>query len=222
MAILSRELGILFIQTPHTGSTAIGKLLRERFGGERIPSQATSPGGGGDGTLKHATLTELLAGGHLTTTDRAGLVVAAGVRNPWDHVVTIYMRARSGQGNWQGGPTRPRDIDFERWVQARYAPSLRQRIRGQAPHRVKDYIQGADHIIRYERLQADLDALLTRVGSTPVDVPRVNVTVAKEETARHWSAYYSPTSRAIVAESYRDWIDRFGYRFVPVRSPDDP
>ncbi|CAN5725100.1 hypothetical protein BH24CHL8_BH24CHL8_03310 [soil metagenome] len=215
MAILSRELGLLFIQTPHTGSTAIGKLLREGFGGIRIPTAPESGAGGGDGTLKHATLAELLAGGHISAEDRAGFVVAAGVRHPWDHVVTVFMRARSGQGNWQGRRTQPRDLRFEPWVRARYAPSWRQRLKGQSPHRPKDYISGVDHIIRYEHLQEDFDALLRRAGATPVEVPKVNVTVAKEETARHWSTYYSPASRAIVAEAYRDWIERFGYRFEP-------
>lgn len=213
MAILSRELGVLFIMTPHTGSTAIGDLLQERFDGVRIPTRRASGGGGGDGTMKHATLAELLTQGHLSAEDRAGLVVAAGVRNPWDHVVTVYMRALSGQGKWQGRRTRPRDIEFEPWLRARYAPSMLRRLRGHAPHRPKDYISGAEHIIRYEHLQADFDALLRRVGATPVEVPAVNVTVAKKEMARHWSAYYSPAARAIVAESYKDWIERFGYRF---------
>lgn len=214
MAILSRELGVLFIQTPHTGSTAIGKLLRQRYGGVRLPEEA--PGsGGGDGTVKHATLDELLAADFVTADERGRLVVAAGVRNPWDHVVTVFMRAQSGQGNWKGRRTQPRDLRFEPWVRARYAPSVARRVRGQAPHRPKDYISGADHIIRYEHLQEDFDGLMDRVGATTVEVPRINVTVAKEETARHWSTYYSPTSRAIVAEAYSDWIERFGYRFEP-------
>jgi len=214
MAILSRDLGVLFIQTPHTGSTAIGKLLRQRYGGTRLPEQP--PGwGAGDGTVKHATLDELLAAGLLSAEEQARLVVAAGVRNPWDHVVTVFMRAQSGQGNWKGRRTQPRDLEFEPWLSARYAPSLGQRVRGQAPHRPKDYISGADHIIRYEHLQEDFDDLLRRVGATPVEVPRINVTVAKEETARHWSTFYSPASQAIVAEAYSDWIERFGYRFEP-------
>ncbi len=66
MAILSRDLGVLFIQTPHTGSTAIGKLLRQRYGGARLPEQP--PGSGaGDGTAKHATLDELLAAATLSS-----------------------------------------------------------------------------------------------------------------------------------------------------------
>ncbi len=211
MAILSRDLGVLFIQTPHTGSTAIGKLLRERFAGVRIPP---APGSGaGDGTVKHATLDEILAAGLITAEDRAGLVVAAGVRNPWDHVVTVFMRARSGQGNWKGRRTEPRELEFEPWVRSRYAPDLRQRVRGQAAHRPKDYISGADHIIRFEHLQDDFDGLMRRVDASPAEVPRVNVTAAKEEAASHWSSYYSPASQAIVAEAYRDWIEHFGYRF---------
>jgi hypothetical protein len=211
MGILSRELGVLFIQTPHTGSTAIGKLLRQRFAGVRIPSLPES--GAGDGTVKHATLDEIMATGLITADERSGLIVAAGVRNPWDHVVTVFMRAQSGQGNWKGRRTQPRELEFEPWLHARYAPALKQRMRGQVPHRPKDYISGADHIIRFEHLQEDFDGLMRRVDAPPVEVPRVNVTAAKEEAARHWSTYYSPASQAIVAEAYRDWIERFGYRF---------
>jgi len=211
MGILSRDLGVLFIQTPHTGSTAIGKLLRQRFAGVRIPSPPES--GAGDGTVKHATLGEIMAAGLITADERSGLIVAAGVRNPWDHVVTVFMRAQSGQGNWKGRRTQPRELEFEPWLHARYAPAFKQRMRGQVPHRPKDYISGADHIIRFEHLQADFDALLRRVDAPPVVVPRVNVTAAKEEAARHWSSYYGAASRAIVAEAYREWIERFGYRF---------
>ena len=211
MGILSRELGVLFIQTPHTGSTAIGKLLRQRFAGVRIPSPPES--GAGDGTVKHATLDEIMAAGLITADERSGLIVAAGVRNPWDHVVTVFMRAQSGQGNWKGRRTQPRELEFEPWLHARYAPALKQRMRGQVPHRPKDYISGADHIIRFEHLQEDFDGLMRRVDAPPVEVPRVNVTAAKEEAARHWSTYYSPASQALVAEAYRDWIERFRYRF---------
>ncbi|MEJ7752542.1 MAG: hypothetical protein WKF46_06310, partial [Candidatus Limnocylindrales bacterium] len=201
MGILSRELGVLFIQTPHTGSTAIGKLLRQRFAGVRIPSLPES--GAGDGTVKHATLDEIMAAGLITADERSGLIVAAGVRNPWDHVVTVFMRAQSGQGNWKGRRTQPRELEFEPWLHARYAPALKQRMRGQVPHRPKDYISGADHIIRFEHLQEDFDGLMRRVDAPPVEVPRVNVTAAKEEAARHWSTYYSPASQAIVAGAYR-------------------
>jgi hypothetical protein len=212
MAILSRELGVLFIQTPHTGSTAIGKLLREHLGGVRIPAEPPASGGG-DGTVKHATLEELMTRGQITAEDRSGLVVAAGVRNPWDHVVTAFMRAQSGQGKWKGQRTAPRELDFEAWVRARYAPSLLKRVRGQMPHRPKDYLSGVDQIIRYEHLQEDFDELMRRVDAPPVEVPRVNVTTAKEEAAQHWSTYFSPASRAIVADAYADWIERFSYRF---------
>lgn len=212
MAILSRELGVLFIQTPHTGSTAIGKLLRERLGGVRIPAEPPASGGG-DGTVKHATLEELMTGGHISAEDRAGLVVAAGVRNPWDQVVTAFMRAQSGQAKWKGQRMPPRALEFEAWIRARYAPPLLKRARGQTAHRPKDHLSGADQIIRYEHLQEDFDELMRRVGAPPVEVPRFNVTTAKEDAAQHWSSYYSPASRAIVADVYADWIERFGYRF---------
>ena len=33
MAILCRDIGLLFLQAPHTGSTSLGTLLREDFAG---------------------------------------------------------------------------------------------------------------------------------------------------------------------------------------------
>ena len=36
MAVLCREIGLLLLQAPHTGSTSLGTLLRQDFGGVKL------------------------------------------------------------------------------------------------------------------------------------------------------------------------------------------
>ena len=36
MAILCRDIGLLLLQAPHTGSTSLGTLLREELGGKTV------------------------------------------------------------------------------------------------------------------------------------------------------------------------------------------
>ncbi len=39
MALIVPDLGLLFIMAPHTGCTAIGEVLRERFGATFVPPE---------------------------------------------------------------------------------------------------------------------------------------------------------------------------------------
>ena len=95
MAILCREIGLLLLQAPHTGSTSLGTLLRRELGGEMLLEDRVRDE---DGRIilrqKHQTLAQLLEAGLLTPAQRQGLLVVVGVRNPFDLVLTEYARSR--------------------------------------------------------------------------------------------------------------------------------
>ena len=73
-------------------------------------------------------------------------------------------------------------------------------------------------VIRFERLQADFDALLARLGVTEhVEIPVVNPTGVREK--RPYQEFYSPRARAIVEEVFAGRIARYGYAFEPTGGP---
>jgi len=230
MAILCEGLKLLFIQTPHTGCTAIGSLLRTRFDGIRVPEEhvrQSDMDGGADRRIvavrKHATLRQLMTAGLVTNEQRQQLVVAAGVRNPFDMMVSEFVRTtgtedpRRRRGGGTGPrPERtargPRPTEFEPWLLWRFSARALDRLRGARYETPPDFAAGVDHVVRYEHLQSDFAALLARVGVTEdIEVPLVNRTVGRH--GRRYPEFYTPGARRIVSEVYAGWIERFGYRF---------
>lgn len=220
MTVICRKLGLLFIQTPHAASTAIGQLLRSDYGGERLQTPEMFEDRGAD-TLrrKHHTL-EWLLDAHLVTPDeRRRLVVVAGVRNPFDVVFTEFART-GAQGRsvrlWRLvrralGRRADQRADFERFVERRYAPGRLLRLIGRRPRVAEDWAAGADHVIRFERLQHDFDAAMRRVGAEPKEIPRANVT--ERRRGRDYREMYTPQARSIVETAYAEQLRRYGYDF---------
>jgi hypothetical protein len=223
MAILCREAGLLLIQAPHTGSTSLGTLLRERLGGEMlVPARVRDDRGRIVLRQKHQTLAELIEAGLVTLEQRAGLLVVVGVRDPFDLVFTEYARNREA-----GAIPAPERLlrrvgllgpeyspaDFERFVRRRYAPGRLLRLLGRRPFVPVDWTEGTDHVIRFERMQADLDEALRRVGVTETPpIPHRNPTSSRRDV--HYADLYTPAARAIVERAYRRELDRFGYAFA--------
>lgn len=210
---------------PHTGCTAIGELLRERFGAEFVPAQDIL---GPDGMVlvprKHSRLPQLLSAGLISADQRARLVVAAGVRNPFDEQVSHYThRDREFKARRDDPETRQRlvgnrpprqsgDVDFETWLRRRYIGRPWSRLRGGTPKRPVDFTEGIDVTIRFERLQADFDALMTQLGVPgPVDVPVVNPSGVRKKLP--YQTFYTPRARQIVEMVFADRIARYGYAF---------
>jgi hypothetical protein len=223
MAILCREAGLLLLQAPHTGSTSLGTLLRERLGGEMLVHERVRDEGGRVVLRqKHQTLAQLLDAGLITPEQRAGLLVVVGVRDPYDLVLTEYARNREAGAipaperllrrlGLVGSAYTP--ADFERFVRRRYAPAAPLRLLGRRPFVPVDWTAGADHVIRFERMQADLDEALHKVGVTePLPLPHRNPTSSRQDV--HYSTLYTPRAREIVERAYRRELDRFGYSYV--------
>ena len=120
-------------------------------------------------------------------------------RNPWERQVSWYLYKTKAK--------RPRP-SFERFMASRR--------RAYVDNYQLYTIEGAlavEFLGRYERLEEDLNAALERAGvGRRVTVPRTNVTPNKDES-RDYRSYYSPETRARVAEWYQPEIALLGYGY---------
>lgn len=219
MAIICRDRRLLFILAPHTASSAVGSLLRERLGGEWLPSAEIRDGNGRILVRrKHSTVAELMDNGLMSAEERSRVVAFTAVRNPFDVLVSLYLKhAVKDQalldrpGSWvhrRKGKLASlefaREHSFEEWIERQVS---RPPGRPLAEHQ-----DGVDVVLRYERLQEDLDAFLTKHGITErSEIPQRNVTEARG--TRHYREFYGPRTRDLVARAYRGPLERFGYTF---------
>ena len=223
MAILCRDIGLLFLQAPHTGSTSLGTLFREDFGGAKLlEDRVRDEQGRIVLRQKHQSLPQLLEAGLITPQERADLLVVVGVRNPFDLVLTEYARNREAGtvSAWQrllrriGLSDDFSAPDFERFVVRRYTPNALYRALGRRPMVPVDWTEGADHTIRFESMQQGLDEALRRVGVIePHPLPHRNPTQSRRD--RDYRAIYTPRAREIVARAYARELRQHGYAFDP-------
>jgi len=222
VAILCRDIGLLFLQAPHTGSTSLGTLFREDLGGVKLLEERVRDEGGRIVLRqKHQSLPQLLEAGLITPREREGLLVVVGVRNPFDLVLTEYARNREAGtiSRWQRLVRRLPGIsddfsapDFERFVVRRYEPNALYRALGRMPMVPVDWTEGADHIIRFEAMQDGLDEALRKVGvSEPHPLPHRNPTHSRRD--RDYRTIYTSRAREIVSHVYARELRQHGYDF---------
>jgi hypothetical protein len=240
---LSRTRRYLFLMAQGTGCTAVaGGVLIPKLDGEYFPAAHIFDH---QGNLrlnhKHARLAQLKREGLLTDEEADGLFKFTTVRNPFDRLVTDYLRLRSVlREALEKLPSNPDEVlkrnpslkspslvrkiklanqyPFSDWVERQLrVRGTRGRLRRpfspyQEPRSMfKGYIEGADFVMRYERLQEDFNEVLRRIGvDEPIEIPKINVTKARDHNYRE---YYTPEARAIVERVYAPDIERFGYSF---------
>ena len=222
MAILCRDIGLLLLQAPHTGSTSLGTLLRTELGGEMLVAERVRDERGRIMLRqKHQTLAQLMESGLITPGQREDLLVVVAVRDPFDLVLTEYARNR--EAGAISAPQRLRrrlpgasadfsSADFERFVRRRYAPGVLYRLAGRRPFVPVDWTAGADHIIHFEHLQEGLDTVLAKVGvNEPHSLPHRNPTTSRRD--RDYRSVYTPVARRIVAAAYARELERHGYAY---------
>jgi len=120
-------------------------------------------------------------------------------RNPWDRQVSWYLYKTKSKR------ARP---SFERFMASRR--------RAYVDNYQLYTIEGAlavDFLGRYERIEEDLNKALALAGvGRTLKIPRTNITPNKDETCDYRS-YYSPETRALVAEWYQSEIALLGYGY---------
>ncbi|MBL8848228.1 MAG: hypothetical protein JNG89_01030 [Planctomycetaceae bacterium] len=116
MAILCRDLNLLFIMVPGTGCSVVGNMLIADFGGEPLPEWHIIVDGRVVHDAKHNSVAQLLRDGLLTAEQLAKLTVVANIRNPYDRIVTYYQRLA---GDW---------LDYSLGVQEREVERGRDKL----------------------------------------------------------------------------------------------
>lgn len=128
------------------------------------------------------------------------------VRNPWDRVVSLYLRKEGIQMRDQ------MDFDsFVDWIQNSSDTCIHcQGIRFQA-----DWLRDVngktlvDFIARFERLDEDWKTIAARLGLADT-LPRDN---ANSERKKRYTEYYTPRTRDIIGRKFDEDVRRFGYGF---------
>ncbi len=156
-----------------------------------------------------------------------GLFAFAFVRNPWDRLVSCYRDKIAGEvDGFTHFTIRPGVADclarfdafsggmpFEEFVMA--VASISD---GQAdPHFRSQYTfvtNGArelaiDFIGRYETLLVDLDRVRERIGLPEIDLPHLQAAPRRVD----YPDYYTPHTRRVVAERFREDMELFRYEF---------
>lgn len=127
------------------------------------------------------------------------------VRNPWDRIVSLYERREAMEMRNQ--------MSFEQfvdWIQYSSSTCVHS-----SPHRYQlDWFVDpngkmlADFIGRFERLQQDWAFVAKKLGvSETLPHSRPN------PRTRHYTEYYNPRTRGIIAEKFRIDIETFKYQF---------
>lgn len=233
MPVISRRRGYLFLMAPRTACTAIGEaVLIPRLDGEYLPATDVLDDAGKLVVRhKHGSLADLVHHGLLGGEEAESLFKFTTVRNPFDSLVTLYVTMRTryrdeldDPGSFvrrrPGMPGRIRMAEehpFDEWVERKFhvggprgavrrALSLAPRPR----HMYEAYIDGADFVMRFERLQEDFNEVLRRLGVPgPIEIPKWNVTEGKD----HYRAYYTPRAQRIVEKAFAPDLERFDYAF---------
>jgi len=227
MATICRRHRLLFIQAPRTGCTAIEKLLFDRFGGESLPREEILDG---DGFVrvgrKHCSIRQLLAEQLIPADYRNQFTVVTTVRNPYDSLVSLYVKKREKYQERLNDPNSwihrirgyvedmeyCRTHTFEEWLTKRYAVSRLDALLGRGRRSLYGrYTDGVEVVMRFERLQQDFESVMRRLGvEGDVTIPNVNPTPQRSAT---YQAYYTGKARQIVAHVFKHELEQYGYSF---------
>ncbi len=179
--------------------------------------------------LAHLTAAEYVSCGHLTPAEFASYFKFSFVRNPWDRIVSGFKYGRH-----------PVTIDFKTYLFKRLpSPGWSESYRHIIPQHDFLYDEAGrllvDFVGRFERLQADFEAICSRAGIPPTPLPHANRSLEKARprsfrelrrwvrraiwsrekahTFPHYTEYYDDESREYVGHLYRKDVQAFNYAF---------
>ncbi len=206
---------VLFVHVPKTGGISTETLLKRACPDARVHR-------GGPGQGKHQPLGRILT----TEPALADYWSFGFVRNPWARMVSWWtmidswhQRVRAfEEGVPDAPPVRSRGVSmwreaatysgFEEFVM-RGTKELRRVGTPQVRYlRAPRHGREVDFIGRTESIVDDLAVVQAKLGLTPETPPHRN-----RSHARDYRTYYTPETRAKVAEVYAEDIEEFGYSF---------
>jgi hypothetical protein len=201
--------GVLFIAVPKTGTSSITKALAPLLDAQRnvLPTES-----GNVQVKEHISIREVASIIGWSELDR--LTVVAGIRNPWDRLVSTYHFFKNGRAARRVVAGEARSLFTILAVLAAKALPFRvwlriYRSRGCHAYLADDEGKLRDlHVLRLENLQQDLDSLCEDLGVKPIRVP-----VENPSDHAPYGSYFDARSRQLVARRYAADIDQFGYAF---------
>ncbi|MFH0944623.1 MAG: sulfotransferase family 2 domain-containing protein [Planctomycetota bacterium] len=215
---ISHQHRCLFIHIPRTGGSSIERALglfgdveveNEEAAFGRIRSSRLLEHGFGTAFLQHLTLSEL--GRILPRETLRDYLTVAFVRNPWDRLVSVFSRLRSGNAPSLAerlGIDDARTISFPQFLAAA-RDSDHIHLRPQHAF-LEDETGGlsVDFIGRFENFESNFREISRRLGlENPVPFHE------NRSGHAHYSSYYTDETRDLVGAWYRQDVAAFGYSF---------
>jgi hypothetical protein len=202
--IVSHTYRYLFIELPHTGTTAISKELCQYYDGSPI-------------LFKHATYRDFL---RVATPEEKKYFVFSGIRNPLDNVVSYYFKYKNKKFSFL-----IRDDKFRRLIYSYQRQKAKSVVDEQADfptfflryyHLPYDDWSALDHhrfdyVLRFESLAQGFSEVLQRLQIPEVrPLPVIHKTVERDK--EFWS-YYTPETWARAQRVFGPYMARWGYTF---------
>jgi len=120
-------------------------------------------------------------------------LVFATVRNPYDWIISCWLRTGADQTLFE------------------FIRDLSDTSRGGYMREGGIFWHRPDRLLRWERLQEDLNGLLSGLGLPPVSLPRVNATAGK----RPWREYYDAETAKLAEERFAGMASELDYEPSP-------
>jgi hypothetical protein len=205
--VISDRYRYVFVELPHTGSTAVSRELCERYEGRKI-------------LHKHATYEEFVG---VASSEQRTYFVFSTVRNPLDEAVSVYHKFLTDHRNRFTDPAklarrswlaRERDLAkyrFARRPDADFPAFMRRFYRW--PYNSWSHLSHGrfDAVMRYETLAEDFAGVLACLGLTPErSLPVINATGGR---ARDFADYYTPEIIPHAMAIFGPYMKRWGYAF---------
>ena len=199
--IISEQHKYLFIEVPHTGSTAISSELQEMYERESI-------------LKKHSSFYDFRA--HFGSRAK-DFVIFATVRNPIDEAASVFLKfANNHKGNYTN---KDNALDRGGWISARQRRAYENVARhGSFREFLSQFYnlpftsainvnrQFCDRILRFETLEADFASTLEALHiNTKRPLPVRNTTANSEEKARLIAAVEMETYSATFGAFMQEW-----------------
>lgn len=204
--IISHKHRYLFVELPHTGTTAISKELCQYYDGSSI-------------LFKHATYRDFL---RVATPEEKEYFVFSCIRNPLDDVVSYYFKYKNKKFSFLKRNDKIRRLIYS-FQQRKARAVLDEHIDFPTFFMRYYYLpyenwSGLDHhrfdaVLRFENLAEGFSEVLQRLGIPEVrPLPVIHKTVEREND--FWSYYTSETwERAKWV--FGPFMEKWGYTFPP-------
>ncbi|HSL47023.1 MAG TPA: sulfotransferase family 2 domain-containing protein [Anaerolineales bacterium] len=205
--IISHENKYVFVEIPHTGTTAIGEELCTNYGGQSI-------------LWRHSYYSDFLK---QAGPEEKNYFVFCSIRNPLDLTVSEYFRMFTDH---KGIFTDPEKLKLRANREQRRKQKFYQQLKSQEmdfqtyflKYYKRPYNSWAslmhgkyDFVIRFENLQEDFARLLQRLGLEPKrPLPVRNSTQGRNKD--FWS-YYSPEMIPRAKRVFGPFMKQWGYEF---------